>query len=744
MLDTKPEPHPEHSHEPWLDLPTARRQLKEHILQFLTNNVGWKKLDDNEHPPVLGLKVSAGLGKTRTALDCIATHGHNFLRKGHILFYVPTLGLAVEAEKTFRDLKSDHPSFVMRGRSAINPNDPNTNAPMCARSDLAKEVAKSAKSVTRTLCREENAKGEIVEAACAKGCPYLAQEAIIEPHVVFLAHSYLKSPPPLSGDVALRIIDEKFWATMIDLQALPHDNWFLTPDHFEGSKLAEAYRQVRKSVSDALEAETPVHLALRDGKISAETLRELAAAEEMAMPVLKLNPQTPDDLAKIKISSFDHVAANSIRVRSLIFDLLAKTLDHRGTERLSLEKPTIEKNNRALIKLHQLADLPADAPMILLDADLDETIIRRFCGNTQFERLLVRPKAHVIQVSDKTLASSTLKEEGQQKRRADVVRIIKREVERAQSEDVLVVGTTSVLQAFYKDCGKEFKETSSEPQILHGATVRRFGPKLLGVNAYSEFATIILVGRLQLPVVTIEDQLRAVFGDSGSPLNLVEGNRLVSSATSVLRANDERVETKVQSHPDPRGTALLQQSREAQSEQAIARLRLLGANVPKRVLVLSNVPLPGLPVDEWLKFDAIVQDRTDVQVSKKYQKLERAICEGNGHRVRGIRLSAGGLVGDAPKVFPKLTGAKEFRKDLPSAEVLKWTMTIAADMDLPATYVRLSSGNRGGHSTPAVVFTAAEKAQQLSQDLWPDFDKHVVVEGFGVSGNEGNAVLEAL
>ena len=83
MLDAKTECHPEHSQEPWLDLPTARRQLEDHISQFLTTNVRWKKLDDNEHPPVLGLKVSAGLGKTRTALDCIATHGHNYLKKGH-------------------------------------------------------------------------------------------------------------------------------------------------------------------------------------------------------------------------------------------------------------------------------------------------------------------------------------------------------------------------------------------------------------------------------------------------------------------------------------------------------------------------------------------------------------------------------------------------------------------------------------------------------------------------------------
>jgi len=741
MLDNKTELHPEHSHETWLGLQPARHKLKEHISQFLTSNVGWKKIDDSEHPPVLGLKVSAGLGKTRTALECIAQHGHDFLENGHILFYVPTLDLAVEAERTFKDLKSDHPSFVMRGRSALNPE---TRAPMCERADLAKKVAKSAKSVTRAICREDNPNGESFEAACAKGCPYLAQEKTEKNHVVFLAHSYLKSKPPLAGNVALRIIDEKFWKEMIDLQTLPHDAWLFAPDHLKARNLSGAYEKMQSAVTSALKAKTPVHLALRGSDITSETLRDLANAEKMALPTLELDLRSPDDIVRMKVDTFDHAAANSIRVRSLICDLLAKTIDHRGTERLSLAKPSEQSDHRALVKLHQVADLPDDAPTILLDADLDETIVRRFCNNAQFERLLVRPKAHVIQVSDRTLASSTLKTEGRQKQRADVATIIKREVERAQSNDVLVVASTAVLHALYKYDGKVFEETSAKPQKLYGATVRRFGSKLLGINTYSDYATIILVGRLQLPVVTIEDQLRAVFGDSDVPLDLTEDEKLVASKTSILRADNKRVEAKFQSHPDPRGASLLQQGREAQSEQAIARLRLLDANIPKRVLVLSNVPLPGLTVDEWIRFDALVQEKTNVQVSKKYQKLEHAIREDNGHKPKGLRLSAAGLFGDADKVFPTLKLAKEFRKKLRTPDVLDWTMAIAAEMGMSATHVQLSKGKRGGHSTPAIVFTNAADAQQRSRELWPDYDKYVVIEGSGIAGDDDTAVVEAI
>ncbi|KKL88554.1 hypothetical protein LCGC14_1923520, partial [marine sediment metagenome] len=359
-------------------------------------------------------------------------------------------------------------------------------------------------------------------------------------------------------------------------------------------------------------------------------------------------------------------------------------------------------------------------------------------------RLLARPKAHVIQVSDKTLAPSTLKDEEHKKQRDDIVRIIKREVERARKRDVLVVAPKSVLHKLYEDNGETFNDKSSQPQMLHGATVRWFGPRLLGINTYSDFATIILVGRLQLPVVALEDQLRALFGDSDMPLSFTDGGRLKALKTSLLRADDTRVDVKVQSHPDPRGAALLRQSREAQSEQAIARLRLLGANTPKRVLVLSNVPLPGLPVNEWLKFDAVVQDKSDVQVSKKYQSLERAIDGANGPVLRGIRLSASGLNKDAKDVFPSVGSAKEFRKKLPLKVILEWVESIAADRGLPATSMLLSKSRRGGHETHAVVFTTAKGARHLSQHLWPEFGKHIVSEEFGLLKNEETAVLEPI
>ncbi len=150
MLDDKEAAPESGSAVDWLEPSAARYQLKNHISLFLRTHETWQGSYEGDPPPVLGLKVSAGHGKTHTSLGCIAEQGDTFLKRGHILFYVPTLELAVEAEKTFRAPNLDLPSAVLRGRSAPNPE---TGAPMCARSEIARALAGSVASVTQSICR---------------------------------------------------------------------------------------------------------------------------------------------------------------------------------------------------------------------------------------------------------------------------------------------------------------------------------------------------------------------------------------------------------------------------------------------------------------------------------------------------------------------------------------------------------------------------------------------------------------
>ena len=101
----------------WTSPFAAREQLSQEIDLFVkTAAEGTAKLD-----AALALKVTAGLGKTATALRVIARYGEALLARGHVLIYVPTLDLAERAHADFQILAPGLPSRVVRGRDVEPP-----------------------------------------------------------------------------------------------------------------------------------------------------------------------------------------------------------------------------------------------------------------------------------------------------------------------------------------------------------------------------------------------------------------------------------------------------------------------------------------------------------------------------------------------------------------------------------------------------------------------------------------------
>ncbi|MBW6419636.1 hypothetical protein [Celeribacter sp. PS-C1] len=722
----------------WLDPETARTELRSHIETFLHEQSLWVSTCEGETPPTLGLKVPAGLGKTRTALQCLADHGERLLKRGHILFYVPTLDLAVEAEGKFRELQTDLPSMVLRGRDALNPE---TGRQMCQRSALAKAISGSVPSVTQSLCQRRTPDNEIEEAPCAHDCAYLGQRDIRENCVVFLSHAYLKAHPPLVGDVALRIIDEKFWSELAETRKLHHSQWHFPPDHIENTSLEDTFRRVTGDIEKALYAGHPLITALREAGVSEHDLRTLSQAETDAQPHFQSSPESSDDVITHDLDKFDPKSAESSRKRGQIFDLISASFHLGHTERLSLERPNPKKETHGYLKMHLLHPLPDSAPVIVLDADLDGTIFHRLCPNAKFEQIRVRPQAEIIQVEDRTLSDHTLDLHPNAKQaRAKVVQIIKREVLRQNGEGVLVVATKRVLRKFFSDEDLEFSDSPQEPQELHGATIRWFGPRMLGVNDFAHYRSVILIGRMQPNILAVEDGMRALFGDSESPLQFARNSKLSAGKGTVLMRSGKERRGDVQQHIDPRGQAVLSQFREAQSAQTVARLRLMSPNAPKRVIILSNVPLPGLPIDTRVRFDALAADKSNVQISAKYNRLKTAISGPEAKRLEGLRLSAKGLHKDAPQIFASVAAGKNFLAEMDAGEALTLMKSISADLGLPATPMQLSP-LRGGRPLQAVVFSERREALQCAASLWPGYKAMTLHWPRAVSDDE-EAILE--
>ena len=69
------------------------------------------------------------------------------------------------------------------------------------------------------------------------------------------------------------------------------------------------------------------------------------------------------------------------------------------------------------------------------------------------------------------------------------------------------------------------------------------------------------------------------------------------------------------SFSDPRIEAVQKQIREAETVQAIARLRLVWAEYQKRVFLLSNLPVE-MPVDHLIEFNDLMPDRLEMELIK--------------------------------------------------------------------------------------------------------------------------------
>ena len=71
----------------------------------------------------------------------------------------------------------------------------------------------------------------------------------------------------------------------------------------------------------------------------------------------------------------------------------------------------------------------------------------------------------------------------------------------------------------------------------------------------------------------------------------------------------------VPSFSDPRIEAVQKQIREAETVQAIARLRLVWADYQKRVFLLSNLPVE-MPVDHLIEFNDLMPDLLEMELIK--------------------------------------------------------------------------------------------------------------------------------
>lgn len=702
----------------WLAPSEARELLEQEIEAFVKAVAEATAMPD----AALALKVTAGLGKTATALRVIARYGEALLGRGHVMIYVPTLDLAERACADFRKLAPGLPSRVIRGRSALRPDDGKKT--MCEHSELANEISGFVPSVTQALCRGQDPDGNFIQSACASGCPYLEQKDVPGPHVVFLAHAYLGVDAPIDRtcETALRVVDEKVWPTLIRRSNLSIDDFMRAPPKSFPEGLLDALSRTRAAIVDGLQRGLPLHEHLRKSGIDTEQLESLVKAEEQSRSYLEIGPWQCPKTLDFCLQTFDTRSFIASRQRQQILKRLAES-ETGHCVGLRLSEAKTEQGSRLEIQSSDFGVVSREAALLLLDADADPDITARVAPRAAFVSIQSPPIADIVQVSDLTLSNSWLlhQQEGAE-RRAKVLTIIRREVEKAADGGVLVVATTSVLRALHADVGNSAAGTEEEAlrRPLLGAEPRWFGPRTQGVNDYEDFATIVIVGRLQPGVSDFERLARAVFSKDAQPIAAHVAGPLPAISAGILMADGSLRDGTRHAHPDRRAQAILAQSRECATLQAIARLRLVSPNRDKRVVILSNLPLPEFPVTRLCTFRALELELEHEPDWLGFIRMEKALRATMGRPVRGARLSAAGLCADLPIDFETEPSAKGFRRGRSTSHMVSLCRRVAAANGWSITPVRLKRP-QGGQTVPAIILDDQGAPLDMARILWPDF-----------------------
>ncbi|RDC69826.1 toprim domain-containing protein [Rhodovulum sp. 12E13] len=162
-------------------------------------------------PPLLGLPVDVGLGKTssaRTAIAELIAAGGLGSRK--VVYAVPRHDLGAEQVAAFEALGLS--AMLWKGRTAPDPTDDNPDRLMCLDTEATFDALEIEHPVEQSCCKVKNG-AELLLCPWFHDCGYQRQKPLAQAaQVIVCAHdSLFHMKPQAIGEVGLLVIDEGFW-----------------------------------------------------------------------------------------------------------------------------------------------------------------------------------------------------------------------------------------------------------------------------------------------------------------------------------------------------------------------------------------------------------------------------------------------------------------------------------------------------------------------------------------------------
>ncbi len=563
---------------------------------------------DSKRVISIAIKAAAGLGKTSKVISELCVGQVKYQKEVHVEYYIPTHNLSaqlvndltseyqIHAERVSKDEQPSINVSVLKGR--LQPDA--TGNPLCKKSEQVAELVNLGYPVSSRLCKSKTDKCEHY-ASCAYQKQFHTQEldtkgitlpavTVMTHHQLFLErHKFLPKPDFV-------VIDESFYQA--------------------GIQRIEIQNEVLQLVTSSDGNPSPVLTAFRqfilDGKPLLKSLRKLGVTKKELLE--EAEKYSFKELASIKPNQTAEEQAKHLKAapKYLKFDYiltaLAEELETQQRDESYLLHVDTNNGTKLVFMQRKEMNLPDGVPVLFIDADLNEDVIKLFRLDTKVINIPVERKAIVHQFN-KTLSAYSRKKEHSQ-----VTNQIHTFLNLFKADNkTLIVTTKKLRQELTGELDEQVKKTGlfGEASINHYSNLR-------GLNEFKDYKTVVVLDRSQPNNVQLEQTAKALWFDGGISITTCKnvGEKTYPMHPRGLRMKDHSEEVvSVSYHPDRHVQLLLEINREAEITQAIDRLRLLRGSHDRQVFIATSIPV-DITVDYYWDWNLL---------HRLLQLLERSI-----------------------------------------------------------------------------------------------------------------------
>jgi hypothetical protein len=589
-----------------LSVEEGEKRLSDVIESFAKDVETYTSTNDKKAPQ-LAIKATAGLGKTTQIIKKLISY--SALNKGDVHYYVPNHRLSKELVKSISEELdfdiSDNAIFsrvnIVAGRVQNN----EQGYPLCQKSSVTEQAAQAGINIEKNFCKNENNVCEFYDNCSYQNQfepegleqewpenlpPELFNSVFVMTHANLFLHTNKRLRKP-----SLIVVDEAFYqagisevqVSAIELYKGKHPISSVLLSHLtdKGGNLLVKVRELGYSVDDLLNEADLIDGSHSDDNQNNSLSPSLASSQQQRL--------------------IDEITTK--KRASLILRAIAQEITITDRD----ECHSISYNHdKDLVIIHGRKELtiPEGIPTVFIDADVQEGILSKYKVNVCYEKIPVERLATFHQFTDLTFNKLLLlnSDEETVKIQNEIKRFIRHI---APVAPTLIVCSKSIRSALTG----EDRNNMGQESHLEGATIIHFG-NLRGLNEYSDYRNVIILGREQPSAIDVERAARGLWWDDKESIQFlpfVGKYKPFENKPRAYHLRDKSVKTvSAQTHPDKRVQLLLEQIRENETVQAIDRLRLLRPHKDgeRNVYILSSIPL-DLMIDNlfsWTQLQKLV------------------------------------------------------------------------------------------------------------------------------------------